>query len=254
MAVATPRAARTQAAEGASAAAKSIEANNPLAKLKVFNMHNYYIPALTGAGDQNANTFWFRYAQPFGSWLFRASLPVSRVPTGVGTTTSGLGDLNAFAAYLFNTGNPKVSLGLGPQFTAPTASEDATGSGKWQGGVAATAFDARSSEVQWGGLVTWQTDFAGDESRQGTNVLAVQPFYFVQFGKGVYARGAPVAVFDLETGAYNVPVSLGIGKVVPAGGKVFNLFLEPQFTVISHGAGQPELQWFAGFNTQFVQK
>jgi hypothetical protein len=102
--------------------------------------------------------------------------------------------------------------------------------------------------------VTWQTDFAGDENRPGTNLFAMQPFYLVQFGKGLYARAAPVAVFNLETGSYNVPVGLGLGKVVPAGNKVFNLWLEPQFTVLSHGAGQPELQIFVGFNTQFVQK
>jgi hypothetical protein len=93
------------------AAAKSIEADNPLAKFKAFNMNNYYIPALAEAADHNTNAFWFRYAQPIGRCLFRTSLPVSRVPTGTGATTSGVGDLNVFAAYLFNTRNPKVSLG-----------------------------------------------------------------------------------------------------------------------------------------------
>jgi hypothetical protein len=217
-------------------------------------MHNYYVPALTEADGQNSNTFWFRYAQPLGGWLFRASLPVQRVPTGIGTTTSGVGDMNAFAAYLFDTGNPQLSVGLGPQFTFPTASEDATGTGKWQGGFAATMFDARSADVQWGGLITWQTDFAGDEDRSDTNLLAVQPFYFIQFGKGLYARGAPVAVFNLEADTYHVPVALGLGKVVPAGNKVFNLWIEPQYTIVSRGAAQPELQIFVGFNTQFVKQ
>jgi len=41
---------------------------------------------------------------------------------------------------------------------------------------------------------------------------------------------------------------------VPAGRTVFNVFVEPQFTVLSHGPGQPELQIFVGFNTQFVKK
>jgi hypothetical protein len=62
--------------------------------------------------------------------------------------TSGLGDLNAFAAYLFATGDPKLGLGLGPQITVPTATQDETGSGTWQGRVAATVFNARSSDVQ----------------------------------------------------------------------------------------------------------
>ena len=55
------------------------EANNPLAKFQAFIFHNYYVPALSELDGQNANTFWMRYAQPFGKWLFRASLPVGIV-------------------------------------------------------------------------------------------------------------------------------------------------------------------------------
>jgi hypothetical protein len=240
--------------ESAAKAPSNEDANNPLAKFQAFNVHDYYIPAISEADDQNANTFWLRYAQPFGKWLCRASLPASRVPAEAGETTSGLGDFNVFAAYLFDTPKPKLSFGVGPQLTAPTASEDATGTGKWQAGFAAVYFNATSSAVQWGGLVTWQTDVAGDEDREGTNILAVQPFYFVQLGKGLYVRSSAVMAFDLETDSYNVPVGLGIGKVVPTPAAVFNVFVEPQFTILDRGPGQPELQIFVGFNTQFVSK
>ena len=251
-----PANAQEQAATAmASATAPSAaDANNPLAKFQAFNVHNYYVPSISETPDQNANTFWLRYAQPFGKWLFRASLPASRVPTADSKTMSGLGDANAFAAYLFDTGNPAVSVGVGPQITIPTASENETGTGRWLGGFAATFFDARSKTVQWGGLVTWQKDFAGDDARSPVNVLAVQPFYFFQLGGGLYVRGSAVAVFDIENETYNVPVGLGIGKVVPTSKAVFNLFVEPQFTILSRGAGQPELQIFIGVNTQFVKK
>jgi hypothetical protein len=241
--------------EGAGGVAPSVEAdaNNPLAKVQAFNLHDYYVPELSESPDQTANTFWLRYAQPFGKWLVRASLPVSRVPAGDGTTTSGLGDFNAFAAYLFDT-RPGVSFGVGPQFTAPTATSHETGTGKWQGGVAAVYFDATSPKVQWGGLVTWQADFAGPSSRPGTNVLAVQPFFFVQLGRGPYVRSTAIMAFNLKDGSYNVPFGLGIGTVIPTPGAVFNVFIEPQYTVLSHGPGQPELQIFVGFNTQFLKK
>ncbi len=232
--------------------AAAANANNPLADMRAFNLHNYYVPELSGLDNQNANTFWLRYAQPFGTWLFRGSLPVSRVPTGAGTTTSGLGDVNAFAAYLFDTGDPAVSVGVGPQLTIPTASEDEIGTGRWQGGFATVYFDASSPVFQWGGLVTWQTDFAGDDDRPGTNLLALQPFYFVQLGKGLYVRGAPIAVFNLENDTYHVPVGLGLGKVIPTPSVVYNVFIEPQFTILDRGAGQPELQLFVGFNMQFL--
>ncbi len=253
-AAAVPVCAQDLPGEAAPAAQSAADANNPLANFTAFNLHDYYTPSLTEMDDQNANTFWVRYAQPFGKWLFRASLPASRMPTGDGTTTSGLGDFNAFAAYQVDLGKPGVSFGVGPLIVAPTASEDETGSGRWQGGLSAILFNARSSAYQWGGLVTWQTDFAGDDDRPGTNVLAIQPFYFVQLGKGLYVRSSAIMAFNLETDSYNVPVGLGIGKVVPTSGAVFNIFVEPQFTILDRGPGQPELQVFVGLNTQFVKK
>lgn len=81
---------------GSSAVSAEAQANNPLAEFAAFNLHNYYIPELSGDIDATANNFVLRYAQPFGKWLMRASLPFARVPTGTSTTTSGLGDLDVF--------------------------------------------------------------------------------------------------------------------------------------------------------------
>jgi len=123
---APPETDMTDSADSAAAA----QANNPLASFTAFNIHNYYIPELSGPVDETANSFILRYAKPFGKWLMRASLPFNRTPTGINSTTSGLGDLDVFFAYLFDTGNPAKSFGIGPQFVLPTATEDATGTGK----------------------------------------------------------------------------------------------------------------------------
>ena len=62
-------------------------------------------------------------------------------------------------------------------------------------------------------------------------------------------------VFDLKNGTYAVPVGLGIGKVVPTKSAVFNVFVEPQFTVLYCDLRQRELRGvFVGFNTQFLKK
>ncbi|ENU4171638.1 hypothetical protein ACVR5T_001079 [Salmonella enterica subsp. enterica serovar Newport] len=45
-------------------ASDAAQANNPLANMTAFNMQNYYIGDVSGT-DQDANQFWFRYAQPF---------------------------------------------------------------------------------------------------------------------------------------------------------------------------------------------
>jgi hypothetical protein len=34
----------------------------------------------------------------------------------------------------------------------------------------------------------------------------------------------------------------------------FNIRVEPPFTILDRGAGQPEVQIFVGFDTQFVNK
>jgi hypothetical protein len=246
-----PAAAIAQSDEESGASSDQAQANNPLADIRAFNLQNYYIPELSGNIDTTANTFFLRYAQPFGKWLMRASLPFQRLPTGPNSTQSGLGDADVFFAYLFDTGDPTRSFGIGPQFVLDTATETETGAGKFQAGVAAVYFDASSAVFQWGGLLTYRTDVAGDSDRADTSVLAAQPFYFFQLGGGTYLRGAPIWVFDLENDTYHVPIGLGIGKVFAQGGTVFNTFIEPQFTILDKGAGQPQFQLFMGFNMQF---
>lgn len=231
------------------------QANNPLANMKALNFHDYAIRDVSGT-DQSANTFWVRYAQPvktgFGDWLLRASLPLSRVPTGMEESESGVGDANVFAAYLLDSGDPSVSYGIGPLVGLPTATEDETGTDQWSAGAAAVMFDASSSVFQYGSLVTYQHKIGGSDRVDDVNLLAVQPFGFLQLGDGLSFRSTGIWAFDLENGDYSVPIGAGLGKVVKAGHIVFNLFVEPQFTVLDEGVGQPEFQVFFGFNTQFL--
>ena len=44
----------------------------------------------------------------------RATVPVNTFPQAGGGDKTGLGDINVFAAYLFDTGNPAASFGFGP--------------------------------------------------------------------------------------------------------------------------------------------
>ena len=231
------------------------QANNPLANMTAFNLHNYYIGEQTGSGE-SANQFWLRYAKPFslgGDWLMRASLPINSFPTlPDGDKETGLGDLNVFAAYLFDTGNPAVSFGLGPQINAPTATKDELGSEKWSAGLANVLFDARSAKFQYGYLLTWMASFAGEEDRADVNIGAFQPFAMYQLGKGRYLRSTGIWAYNFETDNYSVPVGIGIGQVIPKGKTVYNVFVEPQWSVADKGPGWPEWQVFVGFNMQFL--
>jgi hypothetical protein len=231
------------------------QANNPLAKMTAFNMQDYYIGELTES-DEDANQFWLRYAKPFSlgktNWLLRASLPVNTFPTAPSGSTTGVGDLNLFAAYLIDTGNPAVSFGVGPQITAPTATEDSVGSEKWSAGLVNVLFNGSSPKFQYGYLLSWQDSFAGSSHREDAHLMAFQPFAFYQLGKGLYLRAAPIWVYNLENDGYSVPLGIGIGKVTKRGNTVYNLFIEPQFSVADDGPGQPDWQVFVGFNLQFL--
>ena len=112
-------------------------------------------------------------------------------------------------------------------------------------------FNLSSKVEQWGGLVTWQTDVSGDDD---VNTAIAQPLLFFQMGKGAYLRSSGAWVFDLENDSYYVPVGFGIGKVIKSGRSVFNIWLEPQFTILHDGQGYPAFQVFAGINLQLLSK
>jgi hypothetical protein len=230
------------------------QANNPLANMTAFNIQNYYIGDMTQTGF-DANQFWFRFAKPFAvgesNWLLRASLPINTFPTApLGRKTTGIGDLNLFAAYLVDTGNPAISFGIGPQLTIPTGNSS-VGSEKWSAGLVNVLFDGRSKKFQYGYLLSWQDSFAGKSNRVDSNFAAFQPFAFYQLGGGHYLRAAPIWVYNLQNDNYSMPLGIGYGKVIKRKNTVYNFFVEPQFSVADRGPGQPEWQVYFALNMQF---
>lgn len=244
------------AAQGTDAASLA-QANNPLAAFKTFNLQNQYNGSLTGT-NANANSFYLRGALPVtafgGDWLVRATLPVNHFPDTLnGGKTNGIGDFNVFAAYLMDTGNPNLSFGIGPQITAPTATKDATGSGKWSAGLANVLFNTATPGFQWGYLLTWQASFAGDSNRADVNAGAFQPLLIKQLDQGWYLRSTAIWTYDFETDNYNIPIGFGAGRVVTKPNVTINYFVEPQWSVASRGNGQMDWGVFAGVNFQFAK-
>mgnify|MGYP003578769388 CR=1 FL=1 len=149
----TPLLAQEDHDDGSSAA----QANNPLANMTALNFHNYYMPVLNEAPDDAyMNTAWIRFAKPLsaGKFLLRVSAPLNTVAlpeSGIVSSTNWLGDINAFFLYSFIS-KPTATVGVGPMLSAPTATADPLGSGKWQGGFAFVAFVAKSPIFQFGGL------------------------------------------------------------------------------------------------------
>jgi hypothetical protein len=237
--------------------AEAAKANNPLADSKAFNLQNYYVPSIYENADLKANSMLIRYASPFagGKVLVRFTLPLVTTPSGYDgagkpTYASGIGDLNFFATYTLTDPSAKTLVGIGPQVAIPTASNNFTGTGKLQLGGAFILFHI-SPILQYGGLITYQGTVGGQADRPPASSMVVQPFLIFQLGKGTYLRSTALWNFNTENGSYNVPLGVGVGQVVKTGATVFNLFLEPQFTMLHEGTGQPAYQLFAGINCQF---
>ena len=229
-------------------------ANNPLTPTIGANIQDQYTARYYGLGDADGNALLLRGTVPhklFGMpQMVRLTMPVVTTPDAPPSNQrfTGAGDLNLFNLFLFKAGG--IELGVGPQLTLPTASRDQTGTGKWQGGLAAVAM----APQKWGllgGLLTWQKSFAGDNDRPQVDSAALQPFFIYNFPQGWYFRSSATWNFNLKNGDYAVPVGAGMGKVWKMGATTYNLFAEPQWTVSHQGDGQPKFQVFMGLNLQF---
>jgi hypothetical protein len=95
-------------------------------------------------------------------------------------------------------------------------------------------------------LVCGQLTYGADVT-QG----ALQPFLFYQLGEGGHLRSTGVMAYNFDNDTYSVPFGFGLGKVIPTPKVVFNVFVEPQYSVADEGLGWPEWQVFIGLNSQF---
>jgi hypothetical protein len=226
--------------------------NNPLTPAVTVNLQDVDVASYHELPDSDSNSFLLRGVLPhklFGlPRILRATLPLVTSPDEPFGSTTGLGDLNLFDLALFQAG--AFEIGVGPQLTLDTSTDDEVGTRTWQAGLAALVL----APQPWGlvgGLVTWQHSFAKDGGRRDQNNLQAQPLLFYNLPHGFYLRSAAIWTFDLHTGDWFIPIGAGAGKVWKlAGGTTLNLFVEPQDTVVSSGVA-PRLQIFAGLNMQF---
>ena len=232
------------------------EANNPLTPKITINLQDYYIPSFNDipGSDPHANQFLLRGLIPSDAFglpqLMRFTLPIATSPDPAGGYVTGLGDLTLMDLFIL----PKVgetTLGIGPMLVIPTATDESLGSGKWQVGAAGVVVSPQSWGLL-GGLVTYQTSFAGQDDREDVSLLTAQPILNINLDDGFYLRSSATWNFDLHDGDWYIPVGFGLGKVFALeNGSTMNAFIEPQYTVFKDGPGSPRWQIFAGVNFQF---
>jgi hypothetical protein len=223
--------------------------NDPLTRLPSIDLLDNYASDLFDS-DDHANDVLFRGTLPIGldslPQLLRLSVPISTRPNGNDNTT-GLGDMNI--ADLFVFGDPSsIEVGIGPQLTIPTATDDLLGTDKWEIGLIATAVKPTPEGV-FGATIQWETSFAGPNSAPDVSTFTLQPLLFFNLQAGWYLRSTAEWQFDLEHGHYFVPIGIGGGAVWKHGKNIFNAFIEPQITIAHDGGGLPQFAVFFGLDT-----
>jgi hypothetical protein len=152
--------------------------------------------------------------------ITRTILPIVYQPDTTSTVggSSGLGDLNP--AFFFSPANPgKLMYGVGPIFTLPTATQRATGSGKWCVGPAAVAL-MQPGHWTFGLLVNQLWSIGGPDDRTGVSFLTMQYFVNYNLAHAWYLASQPIITADFKASGgdqWTVPFGGGVGKIFKLG-------------------------------------
>ena len=216
------------------------QANAPISSLFQIRLQDSYAPAFQGQLRGQGNFFSIAVGMPLPQYrlLPFPQLSLLTIPTAVtlplplGSST-GFGDIRFVDLAVLDPGH-SLLLGIGPTFVFPTASDMASGQGKWQAGpAAAAAFTPRN--WLFGVLAQNPISFAGDSKRPQANELFLQPFITYQLGHGWFLRSEPQMIFDWQTNKQQLPVDAGVGRVFKIGPQYVNCFVEPAWNVSSDG-------------------
>jgi len=107
------------------------------------------------------------------------------IPEGTrGDRATGLGDIN-YSLFLSPAAAGKVTWGIGPSITFPTATNDQLGTGKWSAGPTAVVL---TQPKPWtlGALARQLWSFAGDSDRVEVNQFLLEPFINYNLQRGWY--------------------------------------------------------------------
>ena len=226
------------------------QANAPLSSILQFRFQDSYAPEFVDAhGQSNAVTLAMTMPLPAYRLLPVPQLSLLAMPTAITLPdgSTGFGDVRFVDIAVLDAGH-RLLWGVGPSLVFPTASEPATGQGKWQlGPAAAVAF----APERWlvGLILQNPISFAGASNRKAANALLLQPFLTFQLGKGWFVRSQPQMIFDWESDEQLLPIDLGVGRVFKLGGENVSCFVEPFWNVSTN---RPAPRYGVTFGVSFL--
>ena len=152
--------------------------------------------------------------------------------------TTGFGDMSYVGLFSPSEGKPvgngSFLWGAGFDISAPTASDDVLGTGKWSGGPSALAvYMGPKWKVGTLGMHFW--DFAGDDDRDDVNLTNLQYFVFYGLDETTSIGAAPNIIANWEQPSedrWTVPIGIGISKTIQMGKVPVRLGAEIHYSVV----------------------
>ncbi len=253
---------RGQDADGASGGGSSAGASaatDPSAILTQFQIQNVFTPETYDATGYS-NTLILQPVLPFPvavPWLkhyfpahiMRPTLPIiapSADPIGPLGVEGGLGDLTLLDAFV----HPVEGFGtilLGYTAMMPTSTNRQLGLGEWQIGPAVGVLYKQIPKTLLGFIYQQPFSFESDAQQ-----VLVQPVIVRHLQNQWYIRWGDLNwVFNTETGDYNIPINVALGKVCKIGCQPVNIFVEPFYTPEGLRRG-PASEWGVKLNVTFL--
>jgi hypothetical protein len=152
--------------------------------------------------------------------ITRTIVPIMYQPdvSNTGGGSSGLGDINP-AFFFSSIDHGPLMWGMGPTFLLPTATQRATGSGKWSVGVTAVGL-LQPGKWTIGVLASNLWSVSGPDDRVPVNQMTVQYFLNYNLPKAWYLTSAPILTANWQAEAndvWTIPFGAGVGRVFKLG-------------------------------------
>ena len=166
--------------------------------------------------------------------ISRIIVPIVFQPDLNSTTgeSSGLGDTNP--TFFFSPANQsKLIWGVGPAFLLPTATQRATGTGKWSAGPAAVVL-LQPGKWTIGALGSQIWSFAGPDDRPSVSLMTIQYFVNYNLPDAWYLTTSPILTFNWKAQSseeWVVPFGGGVGKIFKIGKLPLNGGLQAFYNV-----------------------
>jgi hypothetical protein len=223
----------------------AMEATNQISRITQIQIENDYSPSCYYAHG-TTNTFYlrpiFRITPnrwiPVTQFIRIKALPVTTLPystdsTPVTLASTSTGDTQFLDLFLFHD-DQVYRAGVGFIAIIPTATVVQAGQGKWQAGPAFGFSYTGIPHWQFSILAQNPISFAGISRLPFQNTLLFKPSIVFNVTEEWYLISEAEWTLDWSQNQYQIPVNIGIGKIITFAKKKYNLCVEAEWMAYQH--------------------